>query len=980
MDFQFAITISEHRILGFVFAPYLVRKEKNQDCLTIYDRVTLATLPTYESLLTPEQIQLVKHVEDYNDGNLFKVFSKRKKNSRDFMASITTDMLTNHIRPYVERRMAKCLEILRFNPVPVYHKILQNNVYQEDRIEIIREEASAVFNFDRREEGFKYFLSVEYGGQDLKLTGKEGLIIVNEPCCLILDDKMFVFEDIDGKKLLPFFEKEYVQVPPASEKKYLETFVRNAIRKYKVNATGFEITDEDAKPRAALSVEKDLAGQFYLVLKFIYNSKSIYYANRKTDIKVSLEQRNGQFRFIRLKRDYDRENAIISDLLSMGLVNKEGPNFLPLKKGNDPGGSGYQIINWVNFNSRFIREAGIDIAQDKLDKLYYLDDFQVNMEVSEKKNDWFDIEARVEFAGFKIPFASFHPYILKGQREYLLPDGRIMILPDEWFEDYRDMLSFSRIEKDRIRLDKQHFPLLNKNIRGISGRFKQGLLELVKSDVKPEPIPSGIEANLRNYQIEGYSWLYRLHKNGFGGCLADDMGLGKTLQTLTLLNRVISEIREIIPAEQDLAPPTKQLSLFDSGNAETRKRGKASLIIVPTSLVHNWLNESEKFVPGLIVNTYIGANRKDPEELINNSDLLITTYGIVRNEIEKFSQFEFLYLILDESQMIKNPGAKTYQAIIQLHAENRLVLTGTPIENSLSDMWAQINFLNPGLLGSLAFFQSQFMLPIEKHGDELKQEKLLKLISPFVLRRSKSEVAPELPPVNEQVIYCDMDDRQEAYYEREKSKARNLVLERMSQKGFNQSAVVILQSLTRLRQIANHPALVDETYFSESGKYNEITRNLHSLKTEGHKVLVFSSFAKHLDLVGDHLDNQSIPYARLTGETTNREAAIKKFQEDDNCPFFLISLKAGGVGLNLTSADYVFILDPWWNPAAEMQAISRAHRIGQDKHVFVYRFISRGTLEEKILKLQEKKSTLADAFVNNSLRGITQDQVMDLFE
>jgi len=330
--------------------------------------------------------------------------------------------------------------------------------------------------------------------------------------------------------------------------------------------------------------------------------------------------------------------------------------------------------------------------------------------------------------------------------------------------------------------------------------------------------------------------------------------------------------------------------------------------------------------------------------------------------------------------MVKNPGSKTYQAIMQLKADNRVVLTGTPIENSLTDLWAQINFLNPGLLGNLNFFRSEFQLPIEKNRDENKQEKLLKMIAPFVLRRTKAHVEPELPPVNEQIIYCDMDDHQELIYEREKSKARNLVIENLSKFGYQKSAIVILQSLTKLRQIANHPALVEDQYFSGSGKYDEIKRNLQSLLQEGYKTLVFSSFVKHLELVADYLENEGVNYARLTGETRNREEQIKEFQENEDCPFFLISLKAGGVGLNLTAAEYVLILDPWWNPAAELQAISRAHRIGQDKPVFVYRFISNGTLEEKILKLQERKAELANTFVNNSLKGIHEEQVMELFD
>ena len=643
-------------------------------------------------------------------------------------------------------------------------------------------------------------------------------------------------------------------------------------------------------------------------------------------------------------------------------------------------GSGYAIINWVNYNQKLIKKNGFAVAQNKLDKRYYLDEFEINIEVSEKNNDWFDIEARVEFAGFRIPFASFHKNILSGNRDYQLPDGKIVILPEEWFESYRDLLNFAKVEKDHITLGKQHFSLLNKNVRGLSGGFKKGLLDLITADVEPEPIPDGITATLRKYQLEGYSWLYRLSLNHFGACLADDMGLGKTLQTLTLLKRVINETPEQdnVPAKLADNNPSQQLSLFD--HPAIVKKTKASIVIVPTSLVHNWLNEINRFTPELRVSAYVGSGRKNLRELFDHNDIILTSYGILRNEIEDFASLQFLYIILDESQMIKNPGSKTYQAVTHLQADNRIVLTGTPIENSLSDLWAQINFLNPGLLGSLHFFRSEFQLPIEKDNDEIKQDKLLKLISPFILRRTKTEVATDLPSLTEQTIYCDMDDMQEAYYEKEKSKARNLVIERTLKMGYQKSAIVILQSLTKLRQIANHPALIDEMYFAESGKYTEITRNLQSLVTEGNKALIFSSFVKHLGLVRKYLNKQKINYAWLTGETKDREKEIKRFQEDGKCPFFLVSLKAGGVGLNLTAAEYVFLLDPWWNPAAEIQAISRAHRIGQDKHVFVYRFISRNTLEEKILKLQEHKSNLADAFVNNSLKGITQEQVMELFD
>jgi superfamily II DNA or RNA helicase len=980
MELHFVVTISEHRILGNVFAPYLVKVDQKHGNHSIHDRVTLMNIDLYKTILSPEESQLVHTIEEYNDQTLFRVFSKKKKSSvREFMNSITADLYATQMRPYIEKRLARCVDLLIDNAVPLYNKFLQNNIYEDDKIELVEQECTAVFNFTRNEEGIKYFLSIDHKGQQLRLKDKNGVIIINEPCCVILDDRLFIFRDINGKKLTPFFTRDFIEVPKSAEDKFLETFVRNAIRNYKVNADGFSIEDVNTKPVPALSIEKDLSGRYYYVLKFIYNEKSIYLCNRRTEIKVTTEKTDNEIRFLRMQRDYEFENDCITSLLAMGLVNKEGPYFKPLMKKLDDDESDYNAINWINGNHEILRKAGFQIAQDKLDKVFYLDDISLRMQVSEKNNDWFDIEASVELGGFKIPFASFNNNILEGEREFMLPDGRVVILPSEWFTNYRDMLSFSKVKDDRITLDKKYFSLLNNNIRINPGQFKQNLLSLLDSNIKSEPIPDTVKADMRNYQIEGYSWLYRLYSNGFGGCLADDMGLGKTLQTLTLLQRVISE-SEPARKEEKKATLTAQLSLFETSEKKTDYSCNTSLIVVPTSLVHNWINEASRFVPDIKIKEYIGSQRKNLDELYTECDIILTSYGILRNDLDKFLQHDFLYVVLDESQMIKNPGSKTYQAVMQLRTANRVVLTGTPVENSLMDLWAQVNFLNPGLLGNPAFFQTEFKIPIEKLGDTVKQEKLHKLIHPFILRRTKSQVEPELPPVTEQLIYCDMVEQQEMIYESEKSMARNLALEKLTHTGFGKSAIVILQSLTKLRQIANHPALIDENYFSGSGKYDEIIRTIQNLLDEGHKALIFSSFVKHLELVSQHLDKNRTKYSWLTGETHDREKEIKKFQEDKDCPLFLISLKAGGVGLNLTAAEYVLILDPWWNPAAEMQAISRAHRIGQDKHVFVYRFISRNTLEEKILKLHERKSNLAEAFINDSLKGINPEDVMELFE
>ena len=321
-----------------------------------------------------------------------------------------------------------------------------------------------------------------------------------------------------------------------------------------------------------------------------------------------------------------------------------------------------------------------------------------------------------------------------------------------------------------------------------------------------------------------------------------------------------------------------------------------------------------------------------------------------------------------------------YKTVTRLRSDFKLVLTGTPVENSLTDLWTQLNFVNPGLLGDLSFFRSEFAKPIEKLGDDAKEVKLRKIIQPFILRRTKAKVAHDLPPVTEQTVFCDMTEEQYKLYDEEKSSVRNSILKSIESTGTEKSAIVVLQGLMKLRQISNHPVMANEEYTGDSGKFETVIQNMDSVLSEGHKILVFSSFVRHLNLYAEELKKKRIRFAMLTGASTNREKIVNSFQNDPENKIFLISLKAGGVGLNLTAADYVFILDPWWNPASEMQALNRAHRIGQDKSVFVYRYITSNSIEEKISRLQEKKSKLADTFIssNNPLKDINIEEILNI--
>jgi SNF2 family DNA or RNA helicase len=463
------------------------------------------------------------------------------------------------------------------------------------------------------------------------------------------------------------------------------------------------------------------------------------------------------------------------------------------------------------------------------------------------------------------------------------------------------------------------------------------------------------------------------------------MGLGKTIQAIALLQSYkidnLKHEEEIITVDAN-----KQLGLFDTSN-DISVKPKAlmpSLIVMPLSLIHNWENEISKFSPDMRVYKHIGINRTENPSLFSRYDIVLTTYGTVRNDIEMINGFQFQYLILDESQQIKNPFSKNYAAIKQVNALHKLILSGTPIENSLNDLWSQFSIINPGLLGSFTFFKNEFTIPIEKNKNTESQETLKSLINPFILRRTKDEVAKELPPLTEKYHYCEMTESQRSIYETKKSEIRNLMFENIEKTGIPKSKFIILSGLMKLRLLASHPVLASKDYLFDSGKFQEVIRNLEKLKAENHKVLIFSQFVKHLKLFKNYFDNVFYPYSFLSGDTEykSRIAAIDNFHNNPNNQFFLISLKAGGLGLNLTAADYVFVLDPWWNPSVEMQAINRAHRIGQEKKVMAYKFITKDTIEEKIIILQQKKQRLAIDFINNNnpFSDISPDELAELFQ
>ncbi len=981
MEKQFIIVLKQHRIFGWIAKPYWVKKE-NENFFEIIESISALHPDKNMNEFSAIHQKLIKTADLYSEQEITKLFSKKKQSARDFINNIKDETIIDNIRKYIEKRLVKLFDLVRESNIPLYQNAESKNVYYEDRIEPQKGYAETVFNFEKNQENSKYFLSISDGRNELSLFNKSGHIITNSPCTLLLENKLYFFkpepDGVDGKKLLPFFTKEFVNIPKSSEKKYFETFVLKSIEKYNVKASDFEIKTLKINPKSILIFEKDWKDRFNMILKFDYKGNLIspQYPKNKF-VKPHLNTNNYQFEV--LERNYDFEQKKIDFLHSIGLMDSGNHNY-KIKNLDDEAHKETEMIEWLNKYGNILTENNFEIRQKFFNKKYFIEKAWIDFKVDDR-NDWFDIRATVNFGDISIPFKKLRNHIKNEIREFKLPNGEIAIIPDEWFAKYKDFMLFSKDFGDSIKLDKHHFQVLADDLEEIDKNLVKKINQI---NHKEFDLPEMVQATLRPYQKTGYNWINSLFENNFGACLADDMGLGKTLQTLATISRLLNT-----QPLKNTKTKVKQLSIFDTLSEiknETSSK-KAGLIIMPTSLIHNWLNEINKFVPDIKVHIYSGWRREKNIKIFDNYDLILTSYGLVRNDIDILSEYQYRFVILDESQTIKNPQSKTYKAIMELDADYRMVLTGTPIENSLSDLWAQMNFINKGLLGGLQFFKEEFVEPIEKRHDailrEERQNRLQKIINPFFLRRTKEEVAKDLPDLSETVHYCTMHEKQYQLYEKEKSKIRNVLINSIdNRKSIVEKNMLVIQALTKLRLLANHPKLVEKKEDYPSGKFEEVTRMLESLIVENHKVLIFSSFVKHLQLFADYFKQNNLKYSILTGKTQNREAVIDEFSNDKENKMFLISLKAGGSGLNLTAADYVFLLDPWWNPAVEKQAIARAHRIGQTNKVMAYRFITENTIEEKIIKYQQKKQELADVFINsnNPFGKLSEQDILELFD
>ncbi|MHA4736429.1 DEAD/DEAH box helicase [Dyadobacter sp. MSC1_007] len=970
--FKIVYSILNHEYLGYIFEAFVVQLTQQGDFSFQIQNISSKNIKEFRAGIDTKDFELVKLIDDIQQDAVLKKFNTKKLNAVDFFlkaydAQKGDKLIQEAIAGYLENAKARILERLAGKDIfimgndgnPLWKPVMWEN-----------EKATIRFHFIRNEDNTHYFPTIRHKMQKLDFQYKNAFLVCEDPAWLVLDGHLFHFEgNVDGKKIKPFLAKKFIAIPGQVEEQYYGRFVAPLIASYDVVARGFEIRNVSSVPKTILTISEfssttkktpvlfqdsedvevmeEEDNDVTFDLSFQYAGFSFHYDSFAHPSSVHMEKRGNDYFFNKVKRNIEAETQHVRILKDWGLNMRSGKIQMPKS----------QAFGWLQGNAIALSENGISVRQNTSDtKRYFLGYSSLDISIQEGR-DWFDINAKVKFGEFEIPFIQLRNYILNRKKEFLLPNGEIAVIPEWWFTKYSEFFSFTEngIDNDQLTLRMHHLALVQElkeeNLAtAVISRKLENLRDF--SQIEPVEPPVHFEGILRPYQKTGYDWLNFLKQYRFGGCLADDMGLGKTVQTLALLQ-----------SEKEAGA------------------NRPSILIMPTSLLYNWQLEAKKFTPELRVMLYTGTNREKDTTQFENFDLILTSYGIIRLDIEIMEHYRFNYVILDESQAIKNPSSIITKAVRKLNSSHRLVLTGTPIENNTLDLWSQMSFVNPGLLGTQAFFRDEFQIPIEKRGDEEKTKRLYNLIKPFILRRLKSQVATDLPEKVESIQYCDMSDEQEKAYEEAKAYYRNLILQSIDSEGISKSQLVVLQGLTKLRQLANHPVMVNPEYAYDSGKFEDVLYKLQTVMSEDHKILIFSQYIKHLDLFRQYLDEKGITYAYLDGGTRDRQEQVESFQNNQDIKIFLISLKAGGLGLNLTAADYVFILDPWWNPAIEAQAVDRAHRIGQDRTVFTYKFITKNSVEEKILALQRSKKQLADDLISNEegfIKSLSREDVLNL--
>src|SRR5450432_2027662 len=786
-------------------------------------------------------------------------------------------------------------------------------------------------------------------GQSIDLTQNK----CNSQVILFLNNCLYLWDKPEDIAVVSKFNEGRLTISKADWPEQLRSFIIPLQKEYHVefeNELIREVKSGDPERKILLQEKGD-----YLLFQPVFSYKGF----ETTSIgKDQLVVPDGD-KVLLIQRNKEKETAFINQLQSLHsqFIQPQGSSGLALR-GND-----VLKNNWFFLFMDAMQDMKVTVHGFEALKNFRFNTSrpQTKIHIS-SSTDWFDARVDIIFGDQKVTIADVKKALANKQQFVPLNDGTLGVLPDEWVKRYSLLFRVGEGKSNELRLSRYHLSVIdelyeNRNeeelIIHLEKKYEQ-LKEFKK--IKEIDPPEHLVNILRPYQVHGFHWLNYLHEVNWGGILADDMGLGKTIQALSFLHYYKFQ--------------------------HDRLR---ALVVCPTTLIFNWENEIKKFAPALSYRIHHGGERLRNKEALNNFDIIITTYGTLRSDIKLLMDIPLDYVVLDESQAIKNPSSKVTKAACLLRAKHRLCMSGTPLQNNTFDIFAQMNFLNPGMLGSIEFFRQEFAIPIDKFGEPDRKDHLRKLLYPFILRRTKEQVAKDLPEKTETILFCEMEDEQRNVYEAYRNVYRDKIMGVIEGQGIDKSQLTILQGLMKLRQICDSPAILneEEKYPNHSIKLDELTREITENIGE-HKALVFSQFLGMLALIKEKLKENNIQFDYFDGSTPphERERAIQNFQFNEDCRVFLISLKAGGVGLNLTAADYVYIVDPWWNPAVEQQAIDRTHRIGQTKNIFAYRMICKDTIEDKILQLQERKRVLAKDLIADDdgfVKSLTRADVEYLF-
>ena len=854
------------------------------------------------------------------------------------------------IAEYMHPKLAKLFEDVSGNPFVFY--LNRHSAFKTDNLRtagIVPEGITPHFEVRTATNGYTISCYVHINGLNLEVNNNES----DSSLVFFFHENLYLYKEIEDVSTAWLFKEGSITIEQDEWPRQLTSFVLPLTKKYKVDFDHTlvkEIRDCEPEKKLLLQEKGD-----YLIFQPVFSYKGFQtLADSKDRIIIPDEDK-----IVIIHRNKDAEQKFISQLESLhsNFIIPEGAHNLILK------GADVLRNNWFFLFIDAMKDMKVPVLGFDALKNFRFNTAKPQTRIHISSNtDWFDARIDILFGDQHVNIAEVKRALANKQQFVQLHDGTLGILPEEWIKKYSLLFRVGEGKSNELKLSKYHISVIdelytNRNEEELFIKLEEKYDRLRGfKNIELIDAPASLQPILRTYQLFGFQWLNYLSQVNWGGILADDMGLGKTVQALSFLQHYKDHFNKLY-----------------------------ALVVCPTTLMFNWENEIKKFTPSLSYIIHHGGDRTRNRETIHQYNVIITTYGTLRSDIKMLAEQEFDYVVLDESQAIKNPASKVTRAAGLLKVKHRLCMSGTPLQNNTFDIYAQMNFLNPGMLGSLEFFRQEFAIPIDKFGEAERKDHLRKLLFPFILRRTKEQVAKDLPDKTETILFCEMEEEQRKIYDTYRNEYRDKILGVIDVQGIQKSQLTILQGLMKLRQICDSPHILNEPdpYPNHSIKLEELAREITE-NISNHKALVFSQFLGMLALIKEKLTSLDVKFEYFDGSTSavDREKAITNFQNQEECRVFLISLKAGGVGLNLTAADYVYIVDPWWNPAVEQQAIDRTHRIGQTKNIFAYRMICKDTIEDKILQLQDRKRSLAKDLISDDegfVKNLTKEDVEYLF-